>query len=63
MIALSSSDEKLKQAVKLGAKHVINYKTTPQWDQEVLKLTDGLGVDRVIEVCTSVNFIADAQTV
>ncbi|KAJ7115691.1 hypothetical protein C8R44DRAFT_832629 [Mycena epipterygia] len=50
VIALSSSDEKLKQAVKLGAKHVINCKATPQWDQEVLKLTDGLGVDRVIEV-------------
>ncbi|KAJ7133186.1 hypothetical protein C8R44DRAFT_829238 [Mycena epipterygia] len=50
VIALSSSDEKLKQFTKLGAKHVINYKTTPKWDEEVLKLTNGLGVDRVIEV-------------
>ncbi|KAJ7106615.1 alcohol dehydrogenase [Mycena epipterygia] len=47
VIALSSSDEKLKQAAKLGAKYVINYKATPQWDQEVLKLTDGLGVDEI----------------
>ncbi|KAJ7486684.1 alcohol dehydrogenase superfamily protein [Mycena latifolia] len=50
VIATSSSDEKLKVATKLGAKHVINYKTTPNWDEEVLKLTEGLGVDRVIEV-------------
>ncbi|KAJ7509494.1 hypothetical protein B0H11DRAFT_1959842, partial [Mycena galericulata] len=50
VIAISSSDEKLKVATKLGAKHVINYKTTPDWDKEVLKVTNDLGVDRVIEV-------------
>ncbi|KAF7346994.1 Alcohol dehydrogenase superfamily protein [Mycena venus] len=50
VIAISSSDEKLKVATKLGAKHVINYKTTPNWDEEVLKLTGGVGVDRVLEV-------------
>ncbi|KAJ7625865.1 hypothetical protein FB45DRAFT_1030190 [Roridomyces roridus] len=49
-IVLSSSDEKLESATQLGAKHVINYKTTPNWDQQVLKLTNGNGVDRVIEV-------------
>ncbi|KAJ6566497.1 alcohol dehydrogenase superfamily protein [Mycena capillaripes] len=50
VIATSSSDEKLKLAKKLGAKHVINYTDTPKWDEEVLRLTNGLGVDRVIEV-------------
>ncbi|CAA7263133.1 unnamed protein product [Cyclocybe aegerita] len=50
VIATSSSDEKLKTALKLGAKHVINYKTTPQWDEEVKKITKGVGVDHVIEV-------------
>lgn len=50
VIATSSSDEKLKVATRLGAKHVINYKTTPAWDKEVLRLTNGRGVDRVIEV-------------
>ncbi|KAF7360736.1 Alcohol dehydrogenase superfamily protein [Mycena venus] len=50
VIALSSSDEKLKAVKKLGAKHVINYKTMPQWDEEVMKLTNGVGVDRVVEV-------------
>ncbi|KAJ6504950.1 alcohol dehydrogenase superfamily protein [Mycena vulgaris] len=50
VISLSSSDDKLEATKKLGAKHVINYKTTPNWDEEVLKITDGRGVDRVIEV-------------
>ncbi|KAF7303474.1 Alcohol dehydrogenase superfamily protein [Mycena indigotica] len=49
-IVLSSSDEKLAAVTKLGAKHVLNYKTTPDWEQDVLKLTGGRGVDRVIEV-------------
>ncbi|KAF8154227.1 alcohol dehydrogenase superfamily protein [Crassisporium funariophilum] len=50
VIATSSSNEKLKIAAKLGAKHLINYKEKPQWDKEVLKLTNGVGVDHVIEV-------------
>jgi NADPH:quinone reductase-like Zn-dependent oxidoreductase len=50
VIATSSSDDKLKIATKLGAKYVINYKTTTEWDQQVLRLTNGRGVDHVIEV-------------
>ncbi|KAJ7601895.1 hypothetical protein DFH06DRAFT_1351888 [Mycena polygramma] len=50
VIATSSSDEKLKIATKLGAKHVINYKTNPDWPAEVQNLTGGAGVDHVIEV-------------
>ncbi|EMD30917.1 hypothetical protein CERSUDRAFT_109716 [Gelatoporia subvermispora B] len=50
VIATSSSDEKLKIAQRLGAKHLINYKKTPDWDKEVLRLTNGRGVDHVIEV-------------
>ncbi|KAF8890754.1 alcohol dehydrogenase superfamily protein [Infundibulicybe gibba] len=50
VIVTSSSDEKLKIASKLGAHHVINYKKNPDWEQEVLKLTGGVGVDHVVEV-------------
>jgi len=50
VIATSSSDEKLKMASKLGAKHVINYNTTPNWDDEILQITNGAGVNHVIEV-------------
>ena len=50
VIATSSSDKKLEIAKKLGAAHVINYKETPDWDKEVLRLTGGRGVDHVVEV-------------
>lgn len=50
VIATSSSDEKLKLAKKLGATHLINYQTTPDWEQEVLKLTGGRGADHILEV-------------
>jgi len=50
VIATSSHDEKLERAKKHGASDVINYKKTPEWDKEVMKLTDGAGVDCVIEV-------------
>ena len=49
MIITSSSDVKLAQAKELGADKTINYKTTPNWDQEVLKLTGGEGVDIIFE--------------
>ncbi len=49
-ILLSSSDEKLARAKTLGADEILNYVTTPQWDRAVLDLTEGQGVDHVIEV-------------
>jgi NADPH:quinone reductase-like Zn-dependent oxidoreductase len=50
VIATSSSDAKLKRLTEMGASDVINYKTTPDWDKRVLELTDGAGVDHVVEV-------------
>jgi NADPH:quinone reductase-like Zn-dependent oxidoreductase len=50
VIITSSSDEKLARAKALGADETINYKTTPEWDKEVLRLTGGRGVDMVLEV-------------
>jgi NADPH:quinone reductase-like Zn-dependent oxidoreductase len=50
VIATSSSDEKMRRACELGAAHAINYRTTPDWDAEVLKVTGGAGVDAVVEV-------------
>jgi len=49
VIITSSSDEKLERARELGADVGINYRTTPEWDKEVLKVTGG-GVDHVVEV-------------
>ena len=50
VIATSSSDEKLEKVKVLGADHVINYRTSEDWDKAVLELTDGRGVDHVVEV-------------
>ncbi len=50
VIATSSSDAKLEKLKALGADHVINYKTDPEWGKTVRKLTDGHGADHIIEV-------------
>lgn len=50
VIIISSSDEKLEKALKLGATDGINYKTNPNWDEQVYQLTNGVGVDYVVEV-------------
>ena len=50
VIVTSSSDKKLEKAKDLGADEIINYKKTPDWDKEVLSLTNGIGVDHVVEV-------------
>ncbi|SNR34488.1 MULTISPECIES: zinc-dependent alcohol dehydrogenase family protein [Hymenobacter] len=49
-IITSSSDEKLAQAQALGADQLINYKTTPNWEEEVRTLTQGRGATYVVEV-------------
>ncbi|BGP28811.1 hypothetical protein JCM10296v2_000547 [Rhodotorula toruloides] len=60
-IITSSSDDKLKRVSEhiknshnhggAGRLYTINYKTTPDWDKEVLKITkDGRGADKVVEI-------------
>jgi NADPH:quinone reductase-like Zn-dependent oxidoreductase len=50
VIVTSSSDEKLQRARELGADEIVNYRTTPDWAKRVRELTNGRGVDHVIEV-------------
>ncbi len=50
VIATSSSDAKIEKLKALGADETINYRSIPDWDRAVLDLTDGVGVDHVIEV-------------
>ena len=49
VIALSSSDEKLARASKLGADVAINYRSTPDWNVAVRDATQGRGVEIVVE--------------
>jgi len=50
VIVTSSSDEKLERARALGADHGINYAKEPNWSAEARRVTDGRGVDVVVEV-------------
>jgi NADPH:quinone reductase-like Zn-dependent oxidoreductase len=50
VIATTSTDEKARRLRELGAHAVINYVQTPEWSAEVLALTGGRGVERVVEV-------------
>ncbi|MBC3372818.1 NAD(P)-dependent alcohol dehydrogenase [Pseudomonas sp. SWRI92] len=50
VIVTSSSDENLQAVKKLGAVAGVNYRTFPRWEEQVLKLTDGKGVDLLLDV-------------
>jgi len=47
---LSSSDEKLEKVKALGAVEGINYRETPKWSEKVRNLTNGAGVNHVMEL-------------
>ncbi|PTL84149.1 NAD(P)-dependent alcohol dehydrogenase [Vitiosangium sp. GDMCC 1.1324] len=55
VLVTSGSDEKLARAKALGASAGINYRKTPEWDEAVLSLTGGRGVDHVVEVAGGPN--------
>lgn len=50
VLLTSSSGAKLARARTLGAAHLIDYRTTPEWDRAVLEATSGVGVHHVLEV-------------
>ena len=51
VIATTSSDEKSKFLLDLGAEHVINYKTTPEWGAAARALTPGgVGFNIIVDV-------------
>jgi NADPH:quinone reductase-like Zn-dependent oxidoreductase len=52
-IITSSSDDKLERARKMGADETINYRRNPEWPDKVRELTNGRGVDHVLEVVGS----------
>ena len=50
VIATTSSAEKAERLKALGAAAVINYVETPDWHEEIVKLTSGRGADCVVEI-------------
>lgn len=55
-ILLSSSDEKLARARDLGADHLVNYRTIPEWQEEVVRLTNGEGAEHILDIGGSATF-------
>ncbi len=49
-IVLSSSDDKLERARRLGASDLINYHRTPDWHLAVQEMTRGEGATHILEV-------------
>jgi len=50
VIATTSSGGKAERLRSLGADEVVDYLAEPKWGERVRALTDGRGVDRVVEV-------------
>jgi NADPH:quinone reductase-like Zn-dependent oxidoreductase len=63
VIITSSSDEKLARAEALGADETINYRSTPDWEKEVFRLTGEAGVDQVVEVGGAGTFVKTLRSV
>jgi NADPH:quinone reductase-like Zn-dependent oxidoreductase len=49
-IITSSSDRKLERAMEMGAIGTANYRSNPDWQLEVKKISGGDGVDQVLDV-------------
>jgi len=50
VIITSKSNKKLKRAREIGADQTVNYADNPAWDEVIMDLTNGEGVDQVVEV-------------
>jgi NADPH:quinone reductase-like Zn-dependent oxidoreductase len=50
VLATSSSDAKLERVRDMGADHVVNYKANPDWHKIAREVTNGVGVNLVVEV-------------
>src|SRR5690625_5709176 len=50
VISTTSNDQKANKLKALGADHVINYQSEPDWAKVVHELTDKRGVEKIVEV-------------
>jgi len=62
-VLVSSSEAKLERGRGLGADHLVNYRTTPDWDKAVLEITGGRGVDLVVETVGGPSFVRSLNAV
>jgi NADPH:quinone reductase-like Zn-dependent oxidoreductase len=50
VIATTGTEAKAPRLRELGADHIVNYRSDPEWHRQVRELTGGVGVDHVVEV-------------
>jgi NADPH:quinone reductase-like Zn-dependent oxidoreductase len=50
VVMTSSSDKKLEQVAPLGVWRAVNYRTHPEWHEEVKRVTHGEGVHITVEI-------------
>ncbi|KAL4949865.1 zinc-type alcohol dehydrogenase-like protein [Aspergillus filifer] len=62
VLAITSSDEKAARLRELGAEAVVNYSTSPDWDREILALTNGKGVDKAIDIAGEKTVVKSAAS-
>ncbi|KAM0190454.1 hypothetical protein ACHAPI_009443 [Fusarium lateritium] len=62
VLAITSSDEKAAKLKELGADAVVNYSTHLDWDKEIMALTDGKGVDRVLDIAGEKTIVKSAAS-
>ncbi|MBC8073768.1 MAG: NADPH:quinone reductase [Deltaproteobacteria bacterium] len=60
VIATVSSEQKAEVALAAGAHFVVDYRAEPDVAAAITRLTEGRGVDRIIEVALGANFLLDA---
>lgn len=60
VLAITSTDEKAEKLKEMGAESVVNYRTFPDWEKEILDFTDGNGVDKVIDIAGEKTIVKSA---
>lgn len=60
VLAITSSDEKAAKLRELGVEAVVNYNTHPDWDREILALTNGEGVDKLLDIAGEKTIVKSA---
>lgn len=55
VVATTGSDDKAPRLRVLGAEHVLNYRTAPDWPERVRDLTGGAGADVIVEVAGTID--------
>jgi NADPH:quinone reductase-like Zn-dependent oxidoreductase len=57
----TSSDAKMERLRAMGADHVVNYREDRTWGETIRRLTDGEGVDLVLEVGGQSSFVQSVR--